>query len=204
MGATYFTGGLRWTPAMTASASRRFGTVRGETKEVPSILASPVRDSASMSSIFSPVATNCGSLWKPSRVTTSCTWTCCTLLPVRWPLHDPAFSETGYLGIAVGMRGENCLRMLAQRRADPLEVSGGLGKLGNDTRHLQLGAVGQLHVADHPSSQVLGVAGDIRHAVDLSIGHLRRIEECDDLVAPVASGPIPDDRVELVATGSAS
>jgi len=44
----------------------------GETNEVTSIFASPVSDSASMSSTFRSVGTNCGSVCRPSRATTSC------------------------------------------------------------------------------------------------------------------------------------
>src|ERR1700675_4343328 len=58
-------------PAMTASASRRFGTALGETKDVASILARPVADSRSISSILRSVGTQSGSICKPSRATTS-------------------------------------------------------------------------------------------------------------------------------------
>ena len=71
--ATYFTFGLRRIPAITASASASAGTAFGETNEVTSILWRPVSDSASMTAIFCSVGMKRGSIWKPSRVTTSCT-----------------------------------------------------------------------------------------------------------------------------------
>ncbi len=71
--ATYPTAGWRRMPAITASASASAGTALGDTKDVTSILCSPVSDRRSTSAIFSSVGMKRGSIWKPSRVTTS--WT---------------------------------------------------------------------------------------------------------------------------------
>ena len=71
--ATYFTFGLRLIPAITASASASAGTALGETNDVTSILWRPLSDSASTTAIFCSVGMNRGSIWNPSRVTTS--WT---------------------------------------------------------------------------------------------------------------------------------
>src|SRR5579871_2848969 len=58
-------------PRITLSASARAGIALGDTKEVTSIFARPVRDSRLTSSIFCAVGMNFGSIWKPSRTATS-------------------------------------------------------------------------------------------------------------------------------------
>ncbi len=60
--AVYRVPGSLWMPPITSSASRRFGTALGETNEVTSIFASPVRESASISAIFSVVGMKRGSI----------------------------------------------------------------------------------------------------------------------------------------------
>ena len=50
---------------------RNLARAFGETNDVASILAIPVSESRSMSSIFRSVGTNCGSICRPSRATTS-------------------------------------------------------------------------------------------------------------------------------------
>ena len=58
-------------PASTSFASASAGTAFGLTKEVTSILCSPVRESWSMRATFVAVGTKAFSIWKPSRTATS-------------------------------------------------------------------------------------------------------------------------------------
>src|SRR3954469_19205132 len=127
---------------MTASASRRFGTAFGETNEVTSIFATPVSESASISSILRSVGTKPGSIWKPSRVTTSWMKRCCTL-------DRPAFPQSGDVSLCIAVRREHRFGVLAQARADPADVAGRRRELRHDPGHLQRRAVGQLDLADH-------------------------------------------------------
>src|SRR5205814_9084469 len=128
--------GLRRMPAITSAASRNCGTAFGETNDVASILATPVCDSRSMISILRSVGIQSGSIWNPSRATTSWMNTRCFIVVVP----AQAGAQGASLKLDPGLRRDDL--SYRSRRAQPRDV---LVAVADTAQHLvgvlpQLGA----------------------------------------------------------------
>src|SRR5207245_599991 len=120
-------------------------------------------------------------------------------LSTVFDLDDPAFLKAGYLARAIAMGGEHRCSVLAELRAAPLDVTGRSRKLGNDSWDLERRAVLQPDLPDHVAGQVLRIARDVGHAVDLAARHLCRVQRSYDVVGVVFRGPLADRGIELLA-----
>src|SRR6266850_5119176 len=105
-------------------------------------------------------------------------------------LDDPAFFEAGYLARAVALGGEYRRGVLTELRAAPFDVPGSSRELGNDSGDLERRAVLQPDLPDHVARQVLRIARDVCHAVDLAARDLGRVQHSDDVVGVVFRGPL--------------
>src|SRR5258706_6489046 len=124
-------------------------------------------------------------------------------LSTAFDLDDPAFLEAGYLARVVAWGGEHRRSVLAELRPAPFDVTWRSRELGNDSRDLERRAVIQPDLPDHVASQVLRVARDVGHAVDLAARHLGRIQRSDDIIGVVFRGPLADHGIELIAAPGA-
>src|SRR5258706_1883786 len=108
---------------MTSAASRNCGTAFGETNDVASILATPVCERRSMISTLRSVGIQFGSIWNPSRATTS--W-----MKMRGLMSDhPRCAQPRDVLVAVADAAQHLIGMLSQLGADPLHRAGRLVQL---------------------------------------------------------------------------
>src|SRR5437899_504350 len=120
-------------------------------------------------------------------------------LSTAFALDDPALFEAGYLARAVALGGEHRRGVLAELRPAPFDVAGRSRELGNDSWDLERRAVLQPDLPDHVAGQVLRIARDVGHAVDLAARHLCRVQRSYDVVGVVFRGPLADRGIELLA-----
>ena len=137
----------------TSAASRSCGTAFGETNEVASILATPVCERRSMISILRSVGIQFGSIWKPSRATTSWINTRCFIVvaPAQAGAQgkslklDPGLrrDDLSYRScraqprdvlVAVADPAQHFVGVLSEPGADPLHRAGCVRELRHDTR----------------------------------------------------------------------
>src|SRR5882672_12271850 len=119
-------------------------------------------------------------------------------LSTAFALDDPALLEAGYLARAVALGGEHRRSVLAELRPAPFDVAGRSRELGNDSGHLERRAVLQPDLPDHVARQVLRIARDVGHAVDLAAGDLRIAENSQQVLYVMPCRPLPDRPIELV------